>query len=332
MSQVILQPSANSGSREHYRDTIESPVDLSANRDLLGDALYNHLAALFPSGYAPMWGVTPGQGNRNRPKWERVELGASVLFAADSRIFGRGVIAARFHNAALARRLWREDHRGDTWEYMYALDQVQDANIPYAEFNAAVGYKENNVIQGFTVMSEDKSAAFLDAFPSPDGRVEWPEAPDIVDEAFHNLGGDLERRVEGWQRAEQSALREALLHGAPMGECALCGRVMDVRLLVAAHIKKRSHCSQAEKRDIRNIAMLNCKFGCDELFERGFISINDDWTVASKSALTDKTALEYIRQTLRVQIAPRPRSAKYFAWHRQHHHFEAVTAGAQSPD
>ena len=55
MSQVVLQPSANSGSREHYRDTIETPVDLASNRDLLGDSLYNHLVSLFPSGYAPMW-------------------------------------------------------------------------------------------------------------------------------------------------------------------------------------------------------------------------------------------------------------------------------------
>ena len=244
-----------------------------------------------------------------------------MLFAADGRIFGRGVIAARFHNAALARRLWHEDHRGDTWEYMYALDQIKTANIPYRDFNAAVGYKENNVIQGFTVMDEERSAAFLTTFPAPAGRVEWPEAPEVVEDALRNLDGDLERRAEGWQRAEQSALREALLHGAPNGQCALCGRVMDVRLLVAAHIKKRSHCTDAEKRDLRNIAMLNCRFGCDELFERGFISINDDWTVASKPSVTDKTVTEYIRERLREKITPRPGSTKYFEWHRQHHHF-----------
>ncbi len=219
-----------------------------------------------------MWGVTPGTNGGNRAKWERLELGASVLFAAHKRIFGRGVIAARFHNAALARRLWREDENGYTWEYMYVLDKVESTDIPYEEFNATVGYKLNNVVQGFTVMSEEQSDAFLDRFPPPKGRVEWPVAPDELDDARRNLDGDLEHRVETWIRAEQSVLREVLLHGAATGTCALCGRAMDSRLLVAAHIKKRSHCTDQEKRDLSNVGMLNCKFGCDELYERGFIS------------------------------------------------------------
>ncbi|MCX8495929.1 MAG: hypothetical protein ORN51_07080 [Akkermansiaceae bacterium] len=322
MTQVVLQPSGNKGSREHYRNTIDELVDLAAHRDLLGEALFQHLISLFPSGQAPMWGVTPGQGDRNRASWQKIELGASALFAADKQIFSRGMIAAVFHNPPLARRLWGIDENGATWEYMYALDSVEEVNIPYAAFNAAVGYKSNNIIQGFTVLSEEKSVAFLQTFPASAVRVEWPATPDEVEEARRNLDGDLERRVEAWQRAEQSVLREALLRGLATGECALCGRVMDSRILVAAHIKKRSCCTDSEKRDITNIGMLNCKFGCDELYERGFVSIDENWSMIVAPSLTDDTALAYVMDTMHTSIAPRPASAKYFAWHRQHHNFE----------
>ena len=204
MSQVVLQPSANKGSREHYRDTIESPVDLVAHRDLLGEAMYKHLAALFPTGYVPMWGVTPGVGAKNQPKWERLELGATVLFTASGRIFGRGVIAARFHNAPLARRLWREDERGDTWEYMYALHQVKREDIPYAQFNAAVGYSANFIPQGFMVMDEDRSTAFLEAFPAKEFSPEVADAVEAVEE-IANPRRKFGRRLSA---AENKAIEE----------------------------------------------------------------------------------------------------------------------------
>ena len=96
---------------------------------------------------------------------------------------------------------------------------------------------------------------------------------------------------------------------------------MDSRLLVAAHIKKRSYCTDEEKRDLSNIGMLNCKFGCDELYERGFISVSDDWTVIVKTSIKDLAAHEYIDERLQNSIVPRPSSSKYFAWHRKHHNF-----------
>jgi len=161
----------------------------------------------------------------------------------------------------------------------------------------------------------------LEAFPAPAGRVEWPATPGEVEEARRNLDGDLEHRVEVWQRAEQSVLREALLHGLATGQCALCGRVMDSRLLVAAHIKKRSWCTDSEKRDITNIGMLKCKFGCDELYERGFVSVDENWSVIVAPSLTDQTALAYVKDTIQALITARPASVKYFAWHRQHHNF-----------
>jgi hypothetical protein len=60
---------------------------------------------------------------------------------------------------------------------------------------------------------------------------------------------DLDRVVNAAQRVEQSYLRRLLFNGQ-MAPCDLCGRTFDVEFLVAAHIKMRSCCSEAERRDV----------------------------------------------------------------------------------
>ncbi|MEA5454037.1 HNH endonuclease signature motif containing protein [Sinomonas sp. JGH33] len=77
-----------------------------------------------------------------------------------------------------------------------------------------------------------------------------------------------------YRRAEQGYLRQALL--ASFGnQCAICGRVLPENLLIAAHIKPRSECSEEERLDFRAAAMLACSLGCDALFEFGYVTVDD---------------------------------------------------------
>lgn len=46
-------------------------------------------------------------------------------------------------------------------------------------------------------------------------------------------------------------------------------------MLVTAHIKKRSECNKQEKLDYKNIVMPMYKFGCDDLYEKGYIYVQD---------------------------------------------------------
>jgi HNH endonuclease len=60
--------------------------------------------------------------------------------------------------------VWKVNAEGETWEYVYFIKSLKDGlDIPYATINAAAGYAENNVIQGFQVLSDQKSAAVLAA-------------------------------------------------------------------------------------------------------------------------------------------------------------------------
>lgn len=76
------------------------------------------------------------------------------------------------------------------------------------------------------------------------------------------------------RRTEQHLLRRHLLNDNEKGHCALCNKEYPIQFLTTAHIKKRSLCDDSEKRDI-NVVMPACQFGCDKLYEYGYIYVNN---------------------------------------------------------
>lgn len=66
-------------------------------------------------------------------------------------------------------------------------------------------------------------------------------------------------------------------------------------LLVAAHVNRRADCSNAEKLDAKANVVPTCKFGGDDLFERGYIAVvNGTVKAASGRHLTCRSA-EYLQ-------------------------------------
>jgi hypothetical protein len=89
--------------------------------------------------------------------------------------------------------------------------------------------------------------------------------------------------------------------------------------LVAAHIKKRSLCSDQERRDLRHVAMLACAFGCDALYEMGWITVDHEGRV--QTVALDQVPEGRIRTHVQDLAGRRctahdPASEVYFAWHR----------------
>jgi hypothetical protein len=120
-------------------------------------------------------------------------------------------------------------------------------------------------------------------------------------------------------RKEQAQLRNLLAGNRERASCALCGHEYPVRFLVAAHVKKRSICSDDERRDLRHVAMLACTFGCDALYEAGWITVAPDGHV--QTVLLDGVPEGRIRECLQ-HLSGHPCAAhshaseRYFAWHR----------------
>ena len=97
---------------------------------------------------------------------------------------------------------------------------------------------------------------------------------------------------ENMGRTEQQVLRDWLFAKKSVAVCAICGKEYITSALVAAHKKKRSECSEDERRDI-NIVVPLCKFGCDFLYEERYIHVERGF-VKKRAPLENQTECKYI--------------------------------------
>lgn len=321
MSRVALQPAGNAGANAHYADTVASPATLAAMSPFLESSVIEKLQKLYPSGRVPVWGVVPGNKNVNVGKWERLEVGDVTLFARKGYVFASAIVSLKLHNAELARSLWGQDDNGQTWEYVYFLDEVKGHEISYEKLNIAAGYSPNNIIQGFNVLDEVKSEAIINAFDLASDTHSPPISVDDYVSTVKEIDQDaiLDKQSLTKTRTEQAFLRSHLFRGAKLGTCSICNKEYPVYFLVAAHIKKRSECSDDEKRDYKNIVAAMCKFGCDELYEKGFIGVDEGKVIPLKSTdeFTD-AAKVYLNSVIGGTCHSwHAENEKYFAWHRE---------------
>ncbi|MFC4122018.1 hypothetical protein [Nonomuraea zeae] len=322
---VMLQPASlkTSSVARHYEDTIHNHVDLAAHADLLNGGDLALLLRLYPSGAAPLWGVTPGTNNVNVGRIRKLRRGDYVFFYGDHHLYLGGLVTHTFHNEALAERLWGRDHKEQTWEYMYALDEVRGCQIPIAEVREALPtvtsprwFVQNPTVVDGIGADNLINLAQLDISAAPPIGSGEPPTDDAVD--IPSFTGELEREALRAARGEQERLKRHLLPGQT-GVCALCGRTLDRGLLVAAHIKKRMHCSDDERRDLANVAMLNCILGCDALYENGYISVGTGGEIlTSGAAVTGPGVTEHVNMFLKGRTTSwwTQEREKYFAWHR----------------
>jgi hypothetical protein len=322
MSKIILQPSGNKDARDHYNDTIKNKVKLNDIQHLISNELYETLLNIYPEKEFSIWGVTPG-GN-NITKWNRIDNGDVTLFSKSGGIFASAVTTFKTHNPVLAAKLWGYDKKGQTWEYIYFLDEIKSHSIPYIEFNRAVGYAENYIIQGFNVLRKDQSKNVLKSFDL-ESDTYFENVSDQDYESILNKLKELENteaEIISTRRLEQGYLKKHLFGTKTYGNCACCKNRFPISFLVTAHIKKREFCNTEERKDI-NVVFPMCKLGCDEVYEKGYLSVMEGLFVT-----TDKTPSSPVLQSYLTKLNNEPckyfnsYSKKYFEWHFQHHQMQ----------
>lgn len=318
MSNVILQPSSNKDAREHYVDTIANPVSIDKIRSYINDDDYNKLKEIYPSGECMIWGVTPSKINFN--KWKRIKTGDITLFSSSGKIYSSATTTYKLHSKQLAEELWDYNSEGDTWEYIYFVDEIKSLDISYVEFNRMVGYADNYVIQGFNVLDDDKSKSVINGFDL--------ESHLYLEEVTYNDFVEVTKKLEiqetdeltkGYRRKEQSFLRQNLFGRQTTFSCACCGKNYPVSFLITAHIKKRNLCNTEERLDT-NVVIPMCKFGCDDLFEKGYVSVKDGKFVKiPKRPITEELERYISNLQGNVCIFYNDDSKKYFDWHYDYH-------------
>lgn len=130
---------------------------------------------------------------------------------------------------------------------------------------------------------------------------------------------DLDNQALQSTRKEQQALRRYLLKGKSDGHCVVCNQKFPADLLVAAHLKQRSKCNNDERLNFSNVVALMCKLGCDDLYEKGYILVDDGYICKNpKKELTIPLA-KYIENISGLRVANWERGKNYYQWHSNYH-------------
>ncbi|MDO6444600.1 hypothetical protein Q4493_02310 [Colwellia sp. 1_MG-2023] len=154
--------------------------------------------------------------------------------------------------------------------------------------------------------------------------IEQPSSTeDVTIDEYIDATNEIDKKVEVLVRTEQAFLREKLFNSHDIATCCICNSPMPIKFLVTAHIKKRSLCTDAEKRDYKNIVTPMCKFGCDELYERGFIAVHGGHVINLKTP-SNGYGYDYFNEYLKKITGQKcntytPKSSSYFEWHYNKH-------------
>jgi hypothetical protein len=132
-------------------------------------------------------------------------------------------------------------------------------------------------------------------------------------------GDDLSKTATVRIRKEQAALRRTLFDNKPKGTCCICLQQFPVSFLWAAHLKKRSQCSTQEKLDFKHIAAPMCKFGCDELYEKGYIGVQNGRVVEFQRSCLTPLIKDYISKVTGNKCNSSKGAKQYFDWHYAWH-------------
>ncbi|MED4461844.1 hypothetical protein [Metabacillus fastidiosus] len=317
MNHVILQPSGGVG-KENFDNTIKGSVNLDRIIPFLDKKDIDLISSCYEDRLVPIWGVTPAKDGSNEKHWEKIKAGDIALFTTNMRIFASGVVTHKFYSPQLALELWGWKEDGVTWEYVYLLDEIQELDIPVQQLNETVGYSRENSVRRFTVLDKEKSGRIFERF-NFGSEVYYPHvSEEEYKEVVINIDPTkpLDSKSMSLRRTEQSFLRKYLFKNKKTSCCGICHKEMPVEFLVAAHIKKRAKCTDEEKLDYKNIVMPMCKFGCDELYEKGYIGVKNGKVVRLRKNSLTQHILDYIGQVEGNECNYwHDKTVKYFDWH-----------------
>lgn len=291
--QVVLQPCADAEAQSNYQHTIRQFVMARDIEPFLTPAERDAVIRLYPDGRLRVWGVKDGKDGKIRESWEKIRSGDIAFFAWKSVLHSKASIMLTFQSDALAEFLWNDK----AFHNVYLLEDLQSVDISYEMFNRAAGYKEKNILRGFRVLDEKRSKLVLDFF-SYDSEAETSVeeiSREDCSEAIQNLWKQetLDKTAKRTERKEQALLRRLLFGKKREETCALCGKKYPVEFLTAAHIKRRADCTMEERKDVPSIVMPACRFGCDELYERGYLLVFDGEIVLNDQKWIPDTVREY---------------------------------------
>ncbi|GEQ77389.1 hypothetical protein CTTA_4394 [Comamonas testosteroni] len=321
---VAVQPCGNLPAQLNYIKTIDNLVNAERLKKHLKPSEYDSMLASCGENFN-VWGVLKG----HQKKWESLNPGDFVIFYKSGKFILKAKISYKVRSFSAAKEIWGMYDENETWECLYFLDGLELIDLPVREYNKAMGYKLNNVVQGFDVFREEKAQALAELLAIPEDDLSDGEQASMssdflklsLAEQLKNINS-LDVSYKRKSRVEMGIFRRHLFSNNAVGRCAICGGNFPTGLLIAAHIKKRAKCDDEQKRDL-NVVMPACKLGCDALFEDGYIVVGDSGDIEIGSKLKKITSGLSEKVTFLIgkkcEAFKKNTTAPYFDWHRRYH-------------
>jgi|TARA_B100000315_G_scaffold81357_2_gene74604 hypothetical protein len=199
LNKVILYPSGSVTAREHYSNTIETPVDIDKIVQFIPQNNIINFMDLYTTGAVPIWGVTPGKKNVNKNKWDRITNGDICLFAMDQRVVSSGTVVHKIHCRDLAVHLWGMNSSFETWEYILFLDNIKPRNISYKDIARAAGYSITYTIQKFDVLDGYKSRQIIEKLIDDFDQSEFNKTieSEVIGDISVQIPAGIEKIIQG---------------------------------------------------------------------------------------------------------------------------------------
>ena len=206
MSKLYIVPAAGEVALDHLDATVYAPVPLSKLNRLSKET--RDAAISTGSSAFPVWGTRRGQDDIMVPTWESMDAGDWVLFYTDGSFPICGRIIATDHSRPVAESLWGSEG-GETWEYLYLIDEIRHINAPKEIVLEALDYKPKFVPRGFIRVNRDVEGqygsveALLDQLS-----ISGLQFTEIVHAA---LADDESKLVEAIDAMDEEVSEEALM-------------------------------------------------------------------------------------------------------------------------
>jgi putative restriction endonuclease len=117
------------------------------------------------------WGAQPSDDDGNERTWEAMERGDYVLTYYGRAYHYVSRVLDTFHSPELARAIWDEDARGETWEYLYFLTEPKQINAPTSWVASSLGLSSKEY-RRFAKVGPEKVASILSAQSSIENLVD----------------------------------------------------------------------------------------------------------------------------------------------------------------
>lgn len=280
MQNLILQPAVGHPAPSNVGKSLAKPVDLEALPLTPAERSGLRLAA----GGQPIfaWGCTHDR------VWKRMQPGDQALFMTESGwIRFRGLVVATHESTSVAGAIWGS--QSSDYRYVYFLVGVRRCDLSRRSINEA--------LQDTSSPTEDnwQQVRYIDDVDGVRRVLSLIGRQDLPNEAARGIefatGLDEEDAEDGVRlaayRKEHEDLKRLLFGNRLSMNCAVCGREFPRQFLITAHLKRRSVCSRKERVDPA-VVLPMCTFGCDALYERGYLSMDSSTNLI---VATEKTSL-----------------------------------------